>query len=66
VHADANREKCGSPDKIDDRESQQSFPRRGMGWGFDGSLLPALYQLLIAQTFFGGYLRMAGSNNVLL
>src|SRR2546425_357198 len=42
--ANANREKCGSPHKIDNRESQQSLPPRAMGFGFHSGFLPALYQ----------------------
>ena len=50
--ANANCEKCGSPHKIDNRESQQSLPRRAMGFGFHSGFLPARCQLprLIAHT----------------
>ena len=51
ANANANREKCGSPHKIDDRESQQGLPRRAMVDCFHGKLLPTIYQVrrLIAR-----------------
>src|ERR1035441_10553342 len=33
-----------SPDKIDNRESQQSLPGRAMRWGFHSGFLTIIYQ----------------------
>ena len=42
ANAYANGKKCGSPNKIDDRESQQRLPRGSMGSGLHGKCLHSL------------------------